>query len=346
MANNKKSRRDPGTFWTAVCVLGLYVFWGHGFQRTEALVAEPPKRIIEGLDASLTVPTTGYEYSENAKSGRLIYEQHCIGCHGVAGGGDGPAAQWLAPKPRNFTSGVFKFSTTRPGTLPSHDDLMKTVTQGLPGSSMPSFRLLPEADRQNVVEYVLTLARNSRRWKILKNLVTEAMDDADEEEPLTQELIDETLEDNKDILNISLGVNLYPATPETEFTKAGLIRGAKKYKGYCASCHGENGLGGPIMNGKEMTYDDFGEPNIARNLREEPYRHGRTARDLWFRIKRGLEGAVMPGASGWTSDEAWDCAHYVQLISDPKLREKYKNQFTAIAIEKAAGLNQPKKAKK
>jgi len=49
-----------------------------------------------------------------AKSSRReLSERHCAACHGPKGDGNGPAAVWLCPKPRDFSAGLFKFSSTQ-----------------------------------------------------------------------------------------------------------------------------------------------------------------------------------------------------------------------------------------
>ena len=90
----------------------------------------------------------------SVQAGRAIYEQHCAACHGVNGQGNGAAAVWLYPKPRNFSAGLFKIQSTPFGSLPTDDDLFNSVTRGLPGSSMPSFTYLAELQRRAVVQYV------------------------------------------------------------------------------------------------------------------------------------------------------------------------------------------------
>src|SRR5262245_33179305 len=92
--------------------------------------------------------------SARLQSGKAVYEQHCAACHGSNGNGNGPAAVWLFPKPRNFSAGLFKIQSTPPGTLPTDDDLFQTITRGMPGSSMPSFTYLSEQQRRDVVQYV------------------------------------------------------------------------------------------------------------------------------------------------------------------------------------------------
>jgi mono/diheme cytochrome c family protein len=72
--------------------------------------------------------------------------------------GDGEAAQFLFPKPRDFTWGVFKVRSTPSGEPPTDEDLLSTLTNGIPGSAMPSFLALPEGDRTALVRYVKQLA--------------------------------------------------------------------------------------------------------------------------------------------------------------------------------------------
>ncbi len=90
--------------------------------------------------------------------GRALYEQQCAICHGEDGMGEGEAAQYLFPKPRDFTWGVFKVRSTPSGEAPTDEDLLSTLTNGIPGSAMPSFRALPEGDRTALVQYVKQLA--------------------------------------------------------------------------------------------------------------------------------------------------------------------------------------------
>ena len=55
----------------------------------------------------------------------------------MLGDGEGENAQWLDPKPRNFTLGVFKCRSTTTGTLPADPDLFDTIGRGLDRSNMP-----------------------------------------------------------------------------------------------------------------------------------------------------------------------------------------------------------------
>jgi len=67
--------------------------------------------------------------------GTEIYQFRCAVCHGKKGAGDGPAADFLYPRPRDFTLGMFKYKTS-PGELPARDqDLIKTIRHGLNGTA-------------------------------------------------------------------------------------------------------------------------------------------------------------------------------------------------------------------
>lgn len=94
--------------------------------------------------------------------GRLAYERYCVGCHGPNGDGNGPAARFLHPRPRNLQLGNFKFSSTRAGQLPTDEDLKRTLRSGLKGSAMPSFNLLPEPTIEALVAYLKTF---SPKWQ-------------------------------------------------------------------------------------------------------------------------------------------------------------------------------------
>ena len=52
------------------------------------------------------------EKAGDATAGKVIYDTNCVRCHGEKGDGEGPDAGNMYPKPRNFTTGLFKFKTS------------------------------------------------------------------------------------------------------------------------------------------------------------------------------------------------------------------------------------------
>ena len=80
-------------------------------------------------------------FSEGALDvGKGIYEKRCGVCHGHDGKADHGAQEFLYPKPRDLTAGKFKIRSTPSGSLPTNEDLLKTISNGIPGTSMPSWR--------------------------------------------------------------------------------------------------------------------------------------------------------------------------------------------------------------
>src|SRR6476659_5764528 len=71
-------------------------------------------------------------------NGKVLYTQHCANCHGDQGDGNGPAARFLYPRPRNFGEAKFRLATTA-NSMPTDDDLMRVITRGMPGSAMFPF---------------------------------------------------------------------------------------------------------------------------------------------------------------------------------------------------------------
>src|SRR3970282_2967135 len=76
---------------------------------------------------------------ETLLKGKYICMKRCWFCHGLEGKGDGPVADYLNPRPRDFTSGMYKVRTTKDAEAPLDDDLFRTVTKGMAGTAMQGF---------------------------------------------------------------------------------------------------------------------------------------------------------------------------------------------------------------
>ena len=97
----------------------------------------PPAAGLLAQSATVLGPRPAAAQSGDVALGKAVYEKRCAGCHGEGGKGDGPAAELLLPRPRDFTAGKYKIRTTA-GALASDQDLLRIVTDGMPGTSMPS----------------------------------------------------------------------------------------------------------------------------------------------------------------------------------------------------------------
>jgi len=103
--------------------------------------------------------------------GRNLYMLHCLHCHGVAGDGAGPTANFMIPKPRDYRPGLFKFKSTQYAIKPSHADLTRVLMEGIPGTYMPSFALLGDEQVGLLVDYVRWLSmRGEAELKLVQEL--------------------------------------------------------------------------------------------------------------------------------------------------------------------------------
>lgn len=83
--------------------------------------------------------------------GKDLFKNNCTSCHGEQGGGDGPAAGTMNPKPRNLAKPEnWVNGYHAPG-------IFKTLTEGIVGTSMASFDYLRKKDRMALVHYVQSL---------------------------------------------------------------------------------------------------------------------------------------------------------------------------------------------
>ncbi len=220
--------------------------------------------------------------------GKAVFEQRCIGCHGVKGDGNGLAATFLFPRPRDFTFGVFKFHTTPSGSLPTDGDLFRTVTRGVRWTAMPTWHEVSEKDRLAVITYIKTF---SDRWKAEKPELPVPIPDPP------------------------------AATPEL------LARGKELYKvAKCWQCHGNEGRGdGPSA---DQLKDDFKFPIRPADFTKGQFKGGSNVADIYRTMTAGLDGTPMPSfVDSMKDDERWAISYYVLSFSawgDPLTGQKLK----------------------
>ena len=118
----------------------------------------PMTGILLGLLSTVALAADRPVTDVDAMAGKASYQRWCGGCHGERGDGAGPAAEFLDPRPRDFTKKLFKFRTTASGQPPTTVDVLRVIERGVPGTAMPPFAFLPEADRRKIAAYVLNVA--------------------------------------------------------------------------------------------------------------------------------------------------------------------------------------------
>ena len=117
--------------------------------------------LMAGALALVGAPLRAQVVGDPAR-GRQVYERYCIQCHGDRADGTGEVARWSQPRPRDFRQGVFKFSSTPYGSLPTTADLDRVIQNGLYGTRMPPFAALSTRERRDVIAFLQTL---SPRWR-------------------------------------------------------------------------------------------------------------------------------------------------------------------------------------
>jgi len=282
--------------------------------------------------------------------GRELYLRHCMHCHGLSGDGNGPTAKYFAVRPRDYRRGTFKFTSTKKGIGPSRDDLFRIVKLGVPGTYMPSFMLLPDAEVSALVEYVRWLSLRGQYEAYLcsnyevdfgKNVAAELQNSelasrvaAYEKEEL-RELISNFSNEARDrsLASESEESVLVPSTVRIEPSPESIARGRAlfadpKKNAKCYNCHGELGRGdGPsteVMNdvpgkpGQKALglFDEWGNAIRPRDLTSGIFRGGRRPIDIFRRISAGIKGTPMQafGAPTLSDDEIWDLTNYVLSI--------------------------------
>ncbi len=89
--------------------------------------------------------------AESVARGKAVFATRCYGCHGRIGDGKGPNAAEMLPRPRNLSNHLF--FETLPDTR-----LFESITYGIVGTGMPSWDVLPEEQRWDLVNYVRNLS--------------------------------------------------------------------------------------------------------------------------------------------------------------------------------------------
>ena len=319
------------------------------------------KRTGEGADAKRerimvqASPAPGEPaVTEAQKGGYALYRLHCLHCHGVSGAGNGPTADFLYPRPRDYRPGKYKFTSTPNGAKPTREDLRRTISDGLHGTSMPAFEALrTPAEVDQVVDYVMFL---SYRGETELALIEEAtVSDENDPEALNDEVVNGVANAVFEKWTSVEAEVFNPPVPRTPATKESILRGRNLFLGYksknmnsvdCIGCHGikANGDGASLVSqdvfndvyfsGNPSTrlerlekypektrelwknsLDDWGDPIRAANLRVGVYKGGRRPIDLYWRIAKGITGAKMPAHyPTLEADEVWDLVNFVLAL--------------------------------
>ncbi len=166
------------------------------------------------------------------------------------------AATHLRPRPRNFTTGMFKVRTTPNGALPTHQDLVNIIRRGMPYTSMPAWPDLSDQDVSNLAYFIKTFS-------------PEFSNPASAPQPVPLPSAPRATTES-----IALGKKLYEETG-------------------CVKCHGTLGRGDG--SSAPTLKDDWGHPIRAADLAQSwTFRAGSSREDIFRTMSTGFNGTPMP----------------------------------------------------
>src|SRR5437764_7819944 len=214
-------------------------------------------------------------FAQDANAGKAVYERKCLLCHGEKGDGKGASAELLVPKPRDFTKGLYKIRSTANKT-PSDQDLFRIITDGMPGTSMPSWAVLSDKDRHHLVAYLKTFAP-----------------EAFKEAPKKQEL-----------------------PKEVASSEASIKRGKEMFEAIeCNKCHGMAGRAdGPSR--PELKDDWGNPIAPANLTKRWTFRGGAGRTEIATRLATGVLGTPMPSFidSVEKPEDIWHVTNYIASL--------------------------------
>ncbi len=221
----------------------------------------------------------------NAERGRVLFRAAGAGGQGPRGAGKSAVASSMFPRPRDLTTGEYRFRSTDTGNLPLRVDILRTLERGLPGTQMPAWGdKLEGVELRSLVLYLETL---SPRFAKERDMISVLVD---------RDQIDEL-----------------PATP------ARLEHGREVYmRMKCGDCHGELGRGDGESASTLKNND--GTASHVFDFTHGVYKGGYSPFDVYRTFVTGLNGTPMPSYAGSLPDEEdrWALVHYVRSLTRPR----------------------------
>jgi cytochrome c len=258
--------------------------------------------LCAGADLRVGVEAQGPDAGTEAQreSGRTLYVKNCAQCHGDMGDGAGYATPHLYPRPRDFTTGRFKFRTTPSGALPTHQDLVNIIRRGMPYTSMPAWPDLTDQEVSDLAYFIKSFSADFSNPEFTSQPVS--LPDA----PAVSEE------------SVELGKKLYVETG-------------------CVKCHGNIGRGdGPSAS---TLMDDYGYPIRAADLTQPwTFRGGSSREDIFRTMTTGLNGAPMPSfVDSLSPEQRWAITDFIGSLSE-STEPGYTNLVVAKPVQEAIDL--------
>ena len=302
-------------------VLGLVLIHGSGCGQSRDSAVPPPASRAGSVAPVVAAPAKAVspgraETAAPVLNGPQLFGQYCAACHGENGDGNGLAARFLYPKPRNFREGQFRLVTTT-NRVPSDEDLMRVVVRGMPGSAMFPLGHLGEPERKELVAHVRRLIRDGLEDRLRR-----------EAKEFGEEVVPEELAKTVDARTRPGSVLGIPRDLPASGSES-VARGRALYLKQCATCHGDSGKG----DGVQEQRDESGVPIRPRDFTRGVFKGGREREQLYARIMLGVPGTPMPASSNYKPEEVGDLINYIQSLSDastPARVEHRRMRLTAL----------------
>ena len=298
------------------------------FEKTlETLFGTPAHPKVGGIDDATRDALKLDEATLTKGSG--LYRRHCLHCHGVSGDGRGPTAAWVNPHPRDYRRGIFKFTSTAGSSdrKPRRDDLLRTLRQGIEGTSMPTFGLLSNDELEALASYVIHLSLRGQTEYGTMLVFLDKSQSPEFAEPSSPDPVAEEMKGRLALYAKDHWVQTAQPIPVVEYAvkdqAASVAAGHKIFKTIgCLGCHLNYG------RKDNLKFDEWGTIVRPANLTTGVYRGGRRPIDIYWRIHAGINGAQMPSAKdaleAIKKDAIWDLVNFVQALPYPAMLPESK----------------------
>jgi mono/diheme cytochrome c family protein len=279
----------------------------------EAFGAPAAPAVVGDAEVSIAAERLSLTADRLTEGGKL-FRRHCLQCHNLTGDGRGPAGR-VMPYPRDFRRGAFKFVSTGPGGKPRRADLVRTITEGLKGTAMPSFTLLPEGERDLLAGYVTYLSlRGETEYQTFAAVLRGGITDI-------PGFARERLRSNLAEWERARAARPAPAEPDdgsprspahTAAVRRGFELFTRKADNSCVTCHGEFGRK-PLLR-----YDVWGTVAKPANFTATGLKGGSRPEDVFVRIRGGITPVGMPAHPELTDRQVWDLVRFVKSAPYPR----------------------------
>lgn len=265
----------------------------------------------ESIQAAVDLEKFKTATPELVAKGEALFQINCASCHGPKGQGDGPRATELNPRPRNYHTEKFRYGA-------SGSQIFNTITNGSPGTSMPSFALLPPQDRWALVHFVRSQIPNPpQETETVAEIKTSTGKEPASKPEAQTSVASATPEVEGPRIPIQLAMqrialqsteSIAPLTVELE------KRGSVLFARYCMPCHGPGGESRPTVYLLRINPERLVRSGNLKNPKAPWVQN----KDKFIEIvTKGFPGHLMPGLKTLDQSELDALyAHVLKLAAD------------------------------